>query len=141
MSGGSPLSLPRPTEAERKRAVEDPGTSWGEWFYASFLKVWIPLGFLIVDSWIVGGWLEAGFLWGIAVTLPPALYAEYVAFEYLWAHPGGDPSRSVRESFQRGYLHPFQYGRWTREGRRVRAGLPPMEGGSERAGPDPSEFF
>jgi hypothetical protein len=141
VADGSPLFPPAPTPAERQQAIEEPGVSWGEWFYASFLKVWIPLGFLIVDAWIAGAWLEFGNEYGILATLPPALYLEYVAFEYLWAKPSGDPSRSVRDAFHRSFRSPFQYGRWTPAGRRVRAGLPPMEGGSERSGPDPAEFF
>src|SRR5580693_9954310 len=117
--------LPRPTVEERQQALEHPGPTWKEWFYRSFLKVWIPLGFLIVDSWIVGYWVEAHQPIGIPPSLVAALYLEYLGFLYLWYRPRDDPSHSVRGERRRRWIYPVEFGRWTTEGERVRAGLPP----------------
>ncbi len=150
MTDLGPFSLPPPTPEERKRALEDPGPSWREWVYGSMLKIYIPLGFLIADTWIVGAWVEPfrsiGALpaaVGAIASVAPALYGEYVLFEYLYARPPGDPSRSVREEFRPTVRRPFQYGRWTPAGRRVRAGRPPYESphGGGQGEVDPSEFF
>jgi DNA-binding transcriptional LysR family regulator len=137
------LTPPRPNENERKKALEHPGPPWRDWFYASFLKVWIPLGFLIVDSWIVGYWVEAGELIGVLPSLAVAIYLEYLVFMYLWYRPRDDPSHSVRAESRRRWLFPVLFGRWTPEGTRIRAGLPPYgsENVSPGGGPDPTEFF
>jgi hypothetical protein len=136
------VPLPRrPSEEVRKKALAEPGPTWTEWFYASFLKVWIPLGFLIVDVWAVGYFLEAGVLWAAGAVVPVALYLNFVGWCYLYAHPGGDRSRSVRSDFHPTPIRPFEWGRWTPEGTRVRRGLPPYEGPRPEDAPDPAEFF
>jgi hypothetical protein len=138
---GGLVPLPRrPNPDERKKALEDPGVPWGIWFYRTFLKVWIPLGFLIVDVWVVGYFLEAGEPYLALASLPVCLYLNYVGFAYCYAHPGTDASRSIRSEFRPTPLRPFEYGRWTPEGERIRAGLPPLAG-TEPKGPDPDEFF
>jgi hypothetical protein len=137
------LMPPRPAPDERQKLIEHPGPSWRDWFFRSFLKVWIPLGFLIVDSWIAGFWLEAGYPLGMVPSLGVSLYLEFLAFEYLWYRPRDDPSHSVRSESRRRWLHPAAFGRWTPEGQRVRAGLPPYGTTAEPLdkGPDPAEFF
>ncbi|MCI4366393.1 MAG: hypothetical protein L3K08_01435 [Thermoplasmata archaeon] len=139
---GESLTL-RPTPEDRKKLIELPGPSWSEWFYGSFLKVWIALGFLIVDSWIIGYWVEAGQAIGIIPSVAVAVYLEYLGFQALWYRPRSDVSHSVRTEARRRWLYPVEFGRWTPEGRRVRAGLPPYGKGEEpqSKGPDPHEFF
>ena len=148
MSARTRLSLPEATPEERKRALEDPGPSWREWAFGSLFKIYLLLGFLIVDSWIAALWLEpARTLGGTVATvgllgsLAAAVYGEYVAFLYLYALPRGDPSRSTRSEFRPTWLRPFEFGRWTEPGRRVRLGLPPYGTKPTPEGPDPTEFF
>ncbi len=146
---GGQFSLPAPSEKERSEALANPGPSWRDWVYGSMLKVYIPLGFVIVDVWIVGTWLEDRLplgndltVLGIALSLAPALYLEYAAFLYFWASAKDDPSHSIRETEGFSLLHPFRVGRWTEAGRRLRRGLPPRPGAPpEPAGPNPEEFF
>lgn len=144
------FGLPKASAEERQKALQDPGPSWRDWFYGSMMKLYIPLGYLILDTWGAGTWLEAyGSLGGaatlaaIVLTLLPALYLEFVLYEYLWARPSGDLSRSVRSEFRPTWRRPFEYGRWTEAGRRRRAGLPAIVGsvGVAEGEPDPSEFF
>jgi len=117
---------PRPNPDERKKALDHPGPSWSEWFYGSFLRVWIVLGFLVVDSWVAGYWVESGQYGGILPSLAVAIYLEFLGYQYLWHRPREDPSQSVRsDEAPRRWLHPVEFGRWTPEGERVRAGLPP----------------
>lgn len=137
MSGGLG-SFPRPSDEVRKGALEHPGPSWTDWFYSTFLQVWVPLGFLIVDSWIVAGFFADDLPVLIVPALIPALVVEYYAWAYLWIRPAGDRSYSTR-GFERTWLRPVEYGRWTVEGRRIRAGLPATD--EPPRGPDPSEFF
>lgn len=134
--------LPRPTPDERKQALEAPGTGWRDWLFRSFLKVWIPLGFLIVDSWVAGFWIELGLFWPIIPSLAGAIYVEYLAFQCLWYEPSGGPSHSVRAQERRRWVHPLPFGRWTAAGSRVARGLAPYTSGEEAAtGPNPEEFF
>ncbi|HEV2428476.1 MAG TPA: hypothetical protein VGV64_01335 [Thermoplasmata archaeon] len=157
---------PRPTPEERKKALEDPGVSWKQWFYQSFAKVYLGLAFLIVDAIVAGTFLEPpANLAALVVSVALALYLEYVAYQYLWfdpepgwvsAHrpaPRSPPepaaprgfvpsgSRAMRPpiAYRRTWLHPFPFGRWTEAGVRYRRGQTPYP--ADYGGPDPNEFI
>lgn len=139
--GRNPWStlFPRPTEEERRRALADPGPSWSEWFYWSFLKTWVVLGFLIGDVFVIATWGEPLNLAGMIPSLVLATYAEILGYQYLWYRPRM-PSRSHRRvEFRRTWLRPVPYGRWTPEAARVKQGLPALD--VVEAGPDPREFL
>jgi hypothetical protein len=127
----------RPTEAERRAAQADPGVPWREWFYFSFLKVWIALAFLIADGLVIGFFVEARSIPGLIGGTAIALYLEFLAFQILWRRPGPDEERFTpyRPSFYR----PVRHGRWTPEAwhpEQFARHLP-----STVAGPDPNEFL
>ncbi|HKV90489.1 MAG TPA: hypothetical protein VJQ43_04735 [Thermoplasmata archaeon] len=134
-SGGL-LGQLRPTEEERRRALEDPGVSWREWFYFTFLKTWLGLGFLVADALLASAWAESRNYLGLAVSLAAVVYLEFLAFRYLWTRPGGSEQR--KSSFARSWHRPVWAGRWTPESwypERYRA---PQPGAS---GPDPNDFL
>ena len=136
--------IPRPNDEERSKALADPGPPWSEWFYGEFLKIWIALGFFVLDAvLIVGPLLEAGLYVPILPALLVALYLEYLAFQYLWHEPREHYSGSTRaEAGLQRWVHPVTFGRWTRPGRRVRQGLSPYADVSMEPGiPDASEFL
>jgi hypothetical protein len=137
---GGPL-FRRPSEEEARKAIEAPGPSWTEYFFGPFLKMTVLMGFLILDSWIAGYWLEARVYYPLLPSLAVALYLEFLGFMYLWHRPSADRSASVREEFRPTLIRPVQFGRWTEEGRRVHRGLSPYPGGATPTGPDPAEFF
>lgn len=130
------LGVPDLDEEARQRALAERGPSWKEWFYFEFLKVWIVLGLLIVDSWIIAIWLDPINVLAIVGSVAVVLYAEFLLYRCLWYRP--DPDHEPRE-FHRTYLRPVRFGRWTPEAWRVRAGLDPMPGST--GGPDPREFL
>lgn len=126
---------PPPDEEEKRRALQDPGRPWKEWFYFTALKWWIGILFLIVDSWIVSTFLVLRS-WGfLAASIVAAVYLEYLAFEYLWRRP--DPAHPPRTGRFR--WPPFEVGRWTPEGFGLRAGRPHRP--PEEPVADPREFF
>jgi hypothetical protein len=127
---------PKPTEEERQKALEDPGEPWGQWFYFTFLKVWIPLGFLILDGWIAGAALEVRNYPALVIGLVAAVYLEFLAFRALWAHPPDDESPS--RPFRRSWYRPVRFGRWTAESWYPERFRSPTPG---RTGPDPNEFL
>jgi hypothetical protein len=129
------LGLPEPTPEQRKEALEAPGPSWREYFYYSFLKVWIVLAFFIIDIWIVASWLLPVNLLAIVLSVGVAIYVELLLYSYLWHRPRieEDP-----RSFRPSAFRPVFYGRWTPEADRVRAGKSAL---LERPGPDPKEFM
>lgn len=126
---------PPPTPEERKQAIEDPGPSWREWFYFSFLKVWIPLGFLILDTILAAGWVESHNWIGLGVTLAVALYLEFLAFLYLWARLPLEQDRT--QPFRPSWFRPVRMGRWTPE----RWYPERYRGARVVTGPDPDEFL
>lgn len=131
--------FPRPTEEDRRQALADPGPSWSQWFYWSFLKTWVVLGFLIGDVFVVATWGAPLNLAGMIPSLALAIYAEILGYQYLWYRPSL-PSRSLaRAEFRRTWLRPVPYGRWTPEAARVKRGLPALD--VVHAGPDPREFL
>lgn len=154
-----PFGLPRIDAETRRRAIEDPGPTWREWFFYDFLKVWVALGFLIVDSWVATVWLDPFDPYGMAASLLVALYLEILAYRYLWYRPGeagrstryvfvplwstrarGGRAGEVAERSRRNWFTPRPFGRWTPEADRVRLGLAPFEGEST-APPDAGEFL
>ena len=133
-SGRTRLLGPPPTAAERAKALADPGLSWREWFYFSFAKTWIGLGFLIADSILIAGWSEARNWAALVLTLVPALYAEFLAFRVLWTRPGVEEERTT--DFRPSWYRPVRVGRWTPE-----AWHPELDRGLRPVGPDPNEFL
>ncbi len=123
---------------EKQRALADPGPPWREWFLFDGAKWWVGLGFLIVDTWIIAGGLEAGLLWVGLVLLVPASYLQLLAWRCFWFRPSLD--RPVRGGeFHRTWIRPVEFGRWTPEGftvrTRGRAALGPEDG------PNPKDFI
>ena len=129
------IGFPEPTEDEKREALEAPGPSWREYFYYSFLKVWICLGFFIVDIWVVASWLRPLSLVGLLLSVGVAIYVELLCYSWLWHRPHieEDP-----KGFRRSAFRPVFYGRWTPEADRARAGKDPL---LSRPGPDPKEFL
>ncbi len=130
---------PSDRRAERRRlaalADADPGPSWREWLFGEAFKWWLGLALLIVDGWIVAGWIEAGALVPLVLSISAAIYLEYLLYQYLW-HPYRP---ELRGKFRRSWLHPFEVGRWCPEHARLRqGGVVPVE---EGAGPDPRNFL
>jgi hypothetical protein len=124
--------------AEEKRLARlAPGPSWRDWFLYDASRWWIGLALLIVDSWIVVGWLPTGDLLALGVSLVGAIYLEYLLGQYLWHRPGELPTRRSGV-FRPTWVHPFPYGRWTPEAVAVRAHGPSVLGDGS---PDPKEFL
>jgi hypothetical protein len=88
---------------------------------------------LICDAWIIAGWIEVGGWLPLAATLVPALYFEYLVYQYLW-HPYHAESRG---KFRPSWHTPFEVGRWRPERPAVLAGRLRPEGSH----PDPREFL
>ncbi|HTT35320.1 MAG TPA: hypothetical protein VMH78_05580 [Thermoplasmata archaeon] len=131
---------------ERARALADPGPSWQSWFYFSFAKVWTVLGFFIVDVFLLTYFGAPFDPAGLALSLPLALYAEILLYQYLWYRPGPPHDDAVAARAPARWLRPVPYGRWTPEADRVRAGLPPTPGTpatgrADGSTVDPSEFL
>lgn len=120
---------------EKRKALADPGPDWKTWFYHDNARLWIGLAFLTVDSWIVAFWFEPFDPIGLVLSLAGAIYLEYLGYLYLFRRPAEGPSRSGR--YRRRWWQPFEYGRWTPEGERARAGHPAVPEGA----PDPDEFL
>lgn len=129
------IGFPEPTSEERQEALESPGPTWREYFYYSFLKVWIGLAFFIVDIWIIASWLVPLNLVGMLLSLVVAIYVELLLYSYLWHRPHIDEDP---KQFRRSAMRPVFYGRWTPEADRVRAGKDAL---LSRPGPDPKEFL
>ncbi|MFZ1024408.1 MAG: hypothetical protein WAN87_09760 [Thermoplasmata archaeon] len=122
---------------EKQAALQEPGPSWHEWFFFSASKMWIGIGMLIVDTWIVVTFTEMGNYVALGLALAAALYADFLLFRYLWYRP--DPhTPSSRGPFRPTWFRPVQYGRWTPEAERIRMGMPVA---APDTGPDPREFL
>ncbi len=126
---------PDRVELERRRALEDPGQPWKEWFYFTAFKWWLATGFLIIDSWVVTTFIEIRSWLPLAAATIGTLYLELLLYSYLWHRPHPDRARTERR-----LLWPaFEIGRWTPEGFRRRAGS--SLGPGEEGAPDPREFL
>lgn len=124
-------------QAEKRRALAHPGKGWKEWFYHDAAKLWFGMVFLILDCWLVVFWFQPFDGIGLLVSLAIAVYLEFLVYQYFWHRPSDDAGgRSAR--FRRNWWSPFEYGRWTPEADRARAGQPAL--GPEGT-PDPTEFL
>ncbi len=120
--------------SEREALIREPGPSWREWLYAQAFRWWLGLAYLIVDAWILAGWVEVGAWLPLAGSLAAAIYLEYVLWQYLW-HVY-DPE--LRGKFRASWHSPVEVGRWSPDRDRVLKGdLAPTPG----TGPDPREFL
>jgi len=121
---------------EKRRALQDPGPSWKEWWQYSGSKWWIGLGLFIGDIWLVLTWLEVGSVVGAVLSIVAALYLEFLLYRFLWFRPSPEHP-SPRGPFRRTWLRPVEFGRWTPEAELVRRG-----GNLSRdQGPNPKEFL
>lgn len=127
----APPRIGQLTPEEREAALRNPGQSWRDWFYGVALKWWIGLGIVIVDSWIVAGWVEVAGWLELAGSLAIAIYLEYLLFQYLW-HPY---QPEFHGKFRRSWKTPFEVGRWIPERRALLAGT------LEPSTPDPHQFL
>lgn len=128
-------------EAEKQRALDDPGPSWHDWWYYSASRWYVVLVFFVVDAWIVGSFLSDGYL-AILFTAV-AIYLEVLLYQYLYYRPRGERRRRG-ETFRRTWYRPFEFGRWTPEGAALRAGggrVPSEAIPSPDEGPTTEEFF
>src|SRR5580658_2712569 len=103
---------------EKRQALLDPGPPWREWFLYDGAKWWMGLLFLIFDTWIVAGGLEANLIALGLLALLPATYLELLLWRFLWFRPSLD--RPVRGGFTPSWLRLTEFGRWTPEGTIVR---------------------
>ena len=120
---------------EKRRAREMPGPSWKEWLYFTALKWWIGILFLIVDSWIVVTFLEAGSTIELIAATAAAVFLEYLLYVYLWRRPALE--RRPRARARR--WPPVEVGRWTPEAWAARAAGRRPTAPTEAA--DPREFL
>jgi hypothetical protein len=130
------LGQPPATEDERKAAIADPGVPWRDWFYFSFLKPWVAVGFLTVDALIAGAAAEAHSALGGGLGLVAAVYLEFLAYRVLWTRP--DVAEERTTPFQRSWYRPVRIGRWTPEAwypERYRIRV------ARATGPDPTDFL
>jgi hypothetical protein len=122
---------------EKRRALDDPGPSWHDWFYFDAAKWFVGLGFLIIDAWIIVTCLDAGVAIAVFPALVAALYLEFLGYQFLWYEPRpGGPRR--RGPARRSWVRPVAQGRWTPEG--VRAREHPSSAAPDQ-GPAPEEFL
>ncbi len=111
----------------RERAIEDPGPTWGEWLIGPFAKVWLALGFFVVDSWIFVLWTVPFNGTALVLSLAAALYLEFLGWRYLWFAP--DREEDLKNlPFRPKWDHLTRFGRWTPQSRRLRAGQDPYGG-------------
>ncbi len=126
---------------EKKLALIDPGPSWKDWFFHSHAKMWVGLGFLIVDAFIFGTWLSDGSfpesrIVGAVLCLAAALYVEVLLWRYLWRVPADD-AQILGSRFRPGWTALREFGRWTPEAaERKQHPYVPTDGA-----PDPNEFL
>lgn len=135
-------------DAEKQVAAAMPGLSWRDWFLYRSSKLYIGVGLLIVDAWIVttftgiantSGWtVSLGIFLGLSIAV--ALYAEALLFRFLWYRPPeGLTTRTLAKRPLAAHLWtPVAFGRWTPEAADFRAGRVRTVPGQ---GPDPHEFL
>jgi hypothetical protein len=104
-------------DEEKRRALAEPGPSWGDWFFFKAAKAYLVLLYLIVDVWIGVGWVNAGAPLLAVPSLAAAIYLELLLYRYLWYAPEEPPY-----IFRPSLITPVRYGRWTPEGRLLRRG-------------------
>lgn len=138
--GHVPL-VPRLTGEARRQALADPGLSWSDWFYRSFARAWIVLLFLVLDVFVISTFGAPLDVPALIAGLALAIYGEWLLYQYLWHSPGTLRHHRGREGFQRGWLHPVEFGRWTPEASLAKTGKLPAYRPDEPSGPDPREFL
>ncbi len=111
---------------ENRRAIQDPGPSWKEWFLYHGAKWWVLVAFLVVDSWVVTGWFSYGAISTsgavfAALSLTLAIYLELLIYRLLWRRPPEDSARRSRR-FRPGWTALREVGLWTPEAARFRSG-------------------
>jgi len=122
-------------QEQKRRALAEPGPSWKEWLYFTAFRWWMGILFLIVDSWIVATFLVIRAWLPLAAATATAIYLEILIYGYFWHRP--DPDRPRPEGRFR--WPPYQVGRWTPEGFRIRSGQAQLPVGEKS--PDPREFL
>lgn len=122
---------------EKELARRIPDIPWRQWALYSGLKVWLGLGFLIVDSILAAFWVENQGYVALALSLALVVYLEFLLYRYLWYVPSEDHAPR-RGPFKPSWHRPVEFGRWTPEAARARAGLGPT---TAPQGPDPREFL
>jgi hypothetical protein len=132
------FGFPKPTKEEREQALADPGPTWREFFLYEFAKVWIILGFMIGDVIVMASFFQPLDVPAIIASAAVLVYLEFVAYQWLWYRPPLDEPR-YKGPFRRRWNRWVEFGRWTPEADRRRAGLDPYVNHS--GGPHPSEFL
>ena len=118
--------LPKLEGPLRDHALADPGPTWGEWLIGPFAKVWVLLGFFVVDSWVLVLWAAPFNPAGLAASLVAAAYLEFLLWRYLWYAPDRDDDlRNL--PFRPNWTRLARFGRWTPQASRLRAGQDPYE--------------
>ncbi|MGA9840167.1 MAG: hypothetical protein WBF81_06690 [Thermoplasmata archaeon] len=128
---------PDEDQKAREAAIAAPGPGWKEWFYDSFLKVWVVFAFFLIDVWVVVAWLspfDSGRVAYAFLSLLGAMYLEYLGYQCLW-YEAPELARSSHEVGRPNLVHPVLRGRWTPEWAAAKAGPPPEPGS------DPREFL
>jgi len=130
------MTLEDQVDAEKARALQEPGPGWRQWFLQNALRWYYALGVLIVDIQIIVFWFELGSVVGLGLSLAGALYLEFLLYRYLWYRP--HPEAMRYKAFRRTWFRPTEYGRWTPEADLVRTGISLP---SPDEGPNPKEFL
>lgn len=125
----------------RREALSDPGPTWSEWFYRSFVRAWMILLYLVFDVFLITAFGTPLDLPALVFSLALGTYGQFLLYQYLWHTPSTRRHHRAREAFRPTWLHPVEYGRWTEEAVLVRAGRLPAYDPDEPAGPDPREFL
>ncbi|HLM69808.1 MAG TPA: hypothetical protein VK423_00280 [Thermoplasmata archaeon] len=119
-------------ELAKKKALADPGPSWRDWFLYSGSKIWVALGFFIVDIWILEIWAVPFNALGLGLSIAAAVYLEFLAYRYLWYRFDPEAPREPGK-FRPTLLRPREFGRWTPEEALAREGkLPRPDTGPRR---------
>jgi len=119
-------------EEAREKAIADPGPSWKEWFLFSGAKVWVALGFFVIDVWIIESWLYPPNAAGLGLSIAAAVYLEFLAYRFLWYRWDPEAPRRVGP-FKPTFLRPREVGLWTREGVLMKQGqFPTADDGPRR---------
>ncbi len=119
--------LPKLEGPLREQALKDPGPTWGEWLVGPFAKVWVALGFFVVDSWIFVLWAAPFDLTAMIASLLAGVYLQFLLWRFLWYAPDReDDLHSL--PFRPNWARLTRFGRWTPQSVRLRAGQDPYEG-------------
>lgn len=118
-------------EQAKQKALADPGPGWREWFLYSGAKVWVALGFFIIDIWILESWASPFDGVGMGLSIVAALYLEFLAYRYLWYR--WDPEAPKEPGpFRPTLLRPREVGRWTPEAALAKRGELPDRAAARR---------